>query len=67
MPIGTIIGWLLGQLAIGFLLWLHNHQNRLHLTKASILTRQIFAVIGLMLCYTAIGGLVGTFIEMFIS
>lgn len=64
MPIGTIIGWLIGQLLIGFMLWWHNHEMKRNLTESSILVRQSFSALGLIFSYTAIGGLIGTFIEM---
>lgn len=63
MPIGTIIGWLIGQLIIGFIVSYKNSGAVPNMTEATALCRQTSVVVGNILLYTAFYGLVGTVIE----
>lgn len=66
MPIGTIIGWLIGQIFIGIMIMYANRGIPKNNTETAILTRQVMHVIGLMFCFTGLAALIGTIIELMI-
>lgn len=61
MPIGTIIGWLIGQLIVATLL-VYNHRPIMHTSNAAVITWYV----GLFLMFIAFFSLIGTFIELLV-
>ncbi len=66
MPIGLLIGWLIGQLYIGTAILITNQGHRRGMSETSILVRQSFRVIGMIFVYTALPALIGTLIELYV-
>lgn len=64
MPIGTIIGFLIGTLVLGFTLVVQNSKIDHSQPIAAVLLKQIVWIIGGSLEIISIFALIGTFIEM---
>lgn len=64
MPIGLLIGWLIGQLFIGVAMMVCNTVPLRSAKEASQLMRQWAKITGMILAYTALPALIGTFIEL---
>jgi hypothetical protein len=66
MPIGLLIGWLIGQLFIGISMMVCNTVPQRNMSEASMLVRQVAKITGMMLAYTALPALIGTAIELYV-
>ena len=64
MPIGTIIGWLIGQLFIGIMLVRSNSAPVIDNNLAML--RSVVRAVGLSFIWTAIVALIGTAIELLV-
>lgn len=67
MPIGTIIGWLIGQFAISLVVYFRHHSE---LQKTFIKEARERMIIVMLICkftgWTAMYALIGTFIELLV-
>lgn len=66
MPIGTIIGWLIGQLIVAITINKANSSVPMRQTETSTICRQFAVLISLVLGWTALIALIGTVIELIV-
>jgi hypothetical protein len=65
MPIGLLIGWLIGQLLFG-IVTISSNQPLGRQTELATIERQKLHAIGVFLFATAFFGLIGTIIELLV-